>query len=194
MRKITLFVTTILLLVTLLFQTSCVKDGVNGRDGLAGSQGAQGVQGVAGTSGTNGKDGSTNVFGKVYNFQESDWMKVTLSGNKFNYHIYANVPEITQVVVDRGMVAVYEKTSIGFQALPYSYGFEYASKTYVIDYDAIHSLGGVAIFKAESDGLPSKDGARTYKIVVISPSGLAAHPDVDFKNYSKVVEAFNLND
>lgn len=193
MKKFTFFSTTLVLLVALLFQTSCRK-GDTGPEGKAGTTGAQGAQGVQGVQGTNGKD--ANVFGKVYNFQASDWVKVPkASGSKYDYRILVDVPAITQNVVDRGIVSVYVSNGNGgFEAMPYSYSYAVGTSTFTGEYRVIHFLGGVAIYKVEVDGLPLQDSAKSFKIVVISPSGLAAHPDVDFKNYSKVVEAFNLND
>ena len=194
MKKFTLFSTALVLLVALLFQTACVKEGPVGPAGTTGAQGAQGVQGV---QGTNGKDAT--VVSKVFTFQYSDWVKKPNgTPGEYDYKIVVDFPSITQAVVDRGLVVAYVSNGGGgYIAMPYSYGYESGGSTYVIDYQAVHYLGGITFWRGESDGMPTVstlEPTKSFKIVVIPPSGLAAHPDVDFKDYNKVVETFNLND
>jgi len=42
--------------------------------------------------------------------------------------------------------------------------------------------------------LPNNPGNQTFKIVAIAASGLMKNPNLDYNNYQKVKEAFNLDD
>ena len=197
MFKLNYFFKTTLLSAIILVQFAC-KDGAAGVAGTPGTTGAQGPQGVAGAngaSGTNGKDGNANVVGKVFTFQVADWTKVTYGTmGKYDYGIAVKVPEITQSVVDKGMVVAYRSNGNGaFTALPASYAFEGASKVYVISFSVIHGLGRVTFYRSDSDGLtlPPTE-AETYKIVVITPQGRIANPNVNYNDYAEVAKAFNL--
>ncbi len=188
-------------LMIILLQTACVKEGPIGPSGAAGTNGAtgaQGVQGVAGSNGTPGKDGNANVQGQVFNVKASDWQKVFYTGSTI-YYYYAvgfNVPAVTQSVVDKGIVMCYRSgaTTTSWAAIPYSYSFASGSTVKVINYDAVHSLGKVFISLSATDDLPGvPTSEQNYKVVVITPQGREANPDLNWKNYAEVAKAFDLD-
>ena len=197
MQKLNSFFKTTLLLAIILVQFAC-KDGAagaTGAPGATGAQGPQGVQGASGTSGTNGKDGNANVQGRVFSFQPSEWVKKPYgTSGKYDYSVSAALPEITKSVVDKGMVVAYRGNgSGGYTAIPLSYAFEGASKVYVISYDIVHYVGGVTIWKGDSDGLTiAPSSVEMYKVVVVTPQGRIANPDLNYKNYAEVAKAFDL--
>jgi hypothetical protein len=184
-----LFVTTIILF-------SCAKDGADGLPGAAGSAGLNGVNGKDGAAGANGKDGNANVQGKVYNVKANDWVKTNYTGSStYYYSVVFNIPEITQAVMDRGLVMCYRtgpNTTLWF-AMPYSYSYASGSTTKVVSYDAVHFLGKEVITITDTDDLPTAPSTeQNYKVVVITPSGLAANPNINYKNYAEVAATFGL--
>ncbi|MES2287195.1 MAG: hypothetical protein V4547_16005 [Bacteroidota bacterium] len=137
-----------------------------------------GATGPAGTAGTNG---NANVLGSnSISVISSDW---TLS-NGF-YSTSFTLPVITQSIVDKGVVIVYEKLGSSMQCMPYTNGFT--------ERDFTFNVGSFKVWSHETDGsAPTNPGAQTYRAVVISASNLIAHPNVDFKNYQMVKTTFNL--
>ena len=195
MFKLTSFLTVSMLFAFILFQSCRGLPGTNGATGVTGAQGPQGVAGANGASGTNGKDGNANVQGKVLTFQASEWIKKTYgTAGKYEYKVAANIPEITQSVVDKGLVIAYGGNgSGGYFQLPYSYSFDTSVKTYVVHYDVVHYLNGVTFWLSESDGFPTAPtSAEIFKIVIITPQGRVANPNVNYNNYAEVAKAFNL--
>lgn len=144
--------------------------------------GATGPAGIAGTAGTNGTNGNANVIGSN-SVTTSNW---TLNSGMYSTTLTSSA--ITQAIVDKGIVMVYESNGIGgWYALPYSFlGEENA-----FGFD----VGSVTIDISQTDGsAPTNPGSRTYRIVAISASNLIAHPNVDYKNYQLVKTTFGLQD
>ncbi|HEX8516642.1 MAG TPA: hypothetical protein VF868_10615 [Bacteroidia bacterium] len=148
--------------------------------------GCKGKDGAPGAEGPKGADGNANVVGTT-SATISSW---TLGGGIL-YSASLTSTAITQAIVDKGVIMVYEDDgSGGWYALPYtlaiessSFGFGYASG------------GFVNIYITNTDGsTPSHPGTRTYRIVAITSRGMEAHPEVDVKNYAQVKQAFNLKD
>ncbi len=98
--------------VFMLFETACKKEG---------------PQGPAGAAGTNG---NANV--KEFTFMSQGFSWVAADGM---YEMYVNIPELTQVVVDKGAVMVYlqpaSSTGAWLQA-PLSWGSQQINAAYTV--------------------------------------------------------------
>jgi hypothetical protein len=134
-----------------------------------------------GDTGPQGPDGNANVYGS-YNItlNSGDWVS-------FGTYYYADitVPNISQAIVDRGVVMVYEQAIPVWNALPYTWG------NLSISYD--FGLNIVHIFYENTDGTQTQiPGTRTFRIVCISALNAKAHSNVDWKNYTEVKKTFNL--
>ena len=195
MQKLISFFTISMLFASVLFQSCKGLPGTNGAQGNTGATGAQGPQGPQGASGTSGKDGNANVQGRIFTFQPSEWIKKPYgTAGKYNYSVAAIVSEITQSVVDKGMIIAYRSNGGGgYVALPSNYSFEANSKTYVLNTDIVHYVGGVTFWRSDSDGFTlAPSSTEMYKVVVVTPQGRIANPDVNYKNYAEVAKAFDL--
>jgi hypothetical protein len=178
---------------------SCKKEvvGPAGPAGASGLNGINGTNGKDGTSGTNGKDGNANVQGQVFKVDANKWQKVFYQGSTtyYYYEVSFDVPAITQSVVDKGIVACYRtgtNTNI-WTALPYSFSFPLGSTVQVINYDVNHSLGKVYFRVSSTDDLLSAPVTeQNYKVVIITPQGKIANPNVNYNNYAEVAEKFGL--
>ena len=144
---------------------------INGcaKDGAPGAQGPAGVNGNANVLGSN-----------TISVTSSDW---TLSGY---YTTSFTLPAITQAIVDKGVVMVYEKMgAASWQCMPYTAGIE--------ERDFTFAVGTFKIWVHNTDGSATTNpGAQTYRAVAISASNLIAHPNVNWKNYQEVKTIFNL--
>lgn len=140
-----------------------------------------GETGPAGKNGIDGQDGNANVTGtNSVTVTAGDW---TLSSGYYSTG-FTNT-DITQAIVDKGIVMVYEKLGTQWQALPYLNDDQSRDFTF--------GVGTVTIWAHNADlTTPTNPGTQTYRIVIISASNLAAHPEVDFRNYKQVQTAFGL--
>lgn len=86
------------------------KDGIDGRDGIDGAAGKDGMDGNDGRDGRDGRDGNANVISSGWiSYEQANWSATTEEyGITFrNYPI--KVPELTQDIVDSGIVMVYHR-------------------------------------------------------------------------------------
>ncbi|MFI5218370.1 MAG: collagen-like protein [Bacteroidia bacterium] len=166
-----------MMLASISLLISCAKDGETG---------PQGPAGVNGTNGTNGQDGNANVHTQT--FTVSNWYYIAPS-----YGVDIADFDITQDIVDNGLVMVYTSNgSGGWQALPYT---AYPSSSYSSTYVFVHYLNGVTIWKTDSDlTQPVNPGTRTYKVIAVAEAPRIANPNVNWNNYEEVKETFNLKD
>lgn len=157
----------------------CILMGVSALvfNGCKGKDGAPGAQGPAGVDGNANVVGSTSVVASNWTLNSGILYSTTLTWTS-----------ITQVIVDKGVVMVYESDgSGGWQALPYSFISE--ENTFGFD------VGFVNIYITQTDGsAPTNPGSRTYRLVTMTSRAMQTHPNLDLKNYSQVKEAFNLKD
>lgn len=155
-----------ILAATMLVFSSCKKD-------------------VAGPQGEPGKDGNANVISTQA--AVTSW---TLSGT--TYYATVSVPSITQEIVDAGAVLCYMSDgSTGWYSMPYTY---YMSG-YQVMYYTNYGVGYINIYNKNSNlTTPAYPGTRVFKIVTISSAARLAHPELDWSDYNKVKETFNLKD
>jgi hypothetical protein len=173
-------------ILAMILLVSCTKPGPIGPTGPAGTNGTNGAAGTAGTAGTNGTNGTNGVNGNAnvigtntVALNSGNW---SASGSIFEATITA--PAITQAIVDKGAVIVYEQFGSYWVALPYTVG-----KLSVVYY---FTLNTVKIDYAYNDNSQTPNpGNKTYRIVAISSSVAAANPNVDWKNYEEVIKLLN---
>ncbi len=154
-----------LLRLTALFSIGAILFTSCGKDGAVGPQGPAGIPGNANVQ--------TGVF-----LNQS----FTFVAANSDYELYLNYNAITQYVLDQGAVIVYFQTTSntsGWTMLPATFAGAPVNTSY--------GLGQVEI----TDGtMPT--GLFNFKVVVIPPAVMKAHPGVNFSNYSEVRNAFNI--
>jgi hypothetical protein len=165
-------------ILAMILISSCTKPEV----GATGPQGATGAAGTNGTNGTNGVNGNANVIGTAtVALTSSNWF---LSSNSQYYYSTLTTTVITQAIVDKGAVMVYEQSGTSWRALPYTSGI--VSKFFTF------SLNTVNVFYQNTDASTTANpGNQTYRIVAISSSVAAANPNVNWGNYEEVMKILN---
>jgi hypothetical protein len=145
----------------------------------------EGPEGPAGKDGINGKDGNANVVSAT--ITSSAWVYNTPS-----WVISFSYPAITQDIINNGAVLVYIKVGNGYNQLPLTF---YQSQNYSTSIEVSTYVGGLTLLWTDSDlTQPINPGENTFKIVVISASGLNRNPNINFNNYLEVKHSFNLPD
>lgn len=179
-------------ILVMMFLISCTKPGpigqtgpagTNGKDGAAGTSGTNGINGTNGTNGTDGINGNANVIGtSTVALNSNSWTAV---GTYFGVEI--SVPAITQAIVDKGAVIVYEQDATWWRALPYTSGI--VSKFFVF------TLNSVQIYYQNTNGSQTTNpGNQTYRVVAISASAMLANPNIKWGNYEEVKTILNLKE
>ena len=166
---------------------SCTKPGPTGPTGPAGTNGTtgpagtNGTNGAAGTNGTNGVNGNANVYGgNTVTTNSGSW---TASGSAFIVTITS--PAITQAIVDKGLVMVYEQSASFWLALP-------CTTSGIISKFFYFTLNSVSVVYQNTDGSQTTNpGNQSYRIVAISSSVAAANPNVNWGNYEEVMKILN---
>ena len=175
MRKT--FFKTGLVLVIALFAMSCSKDGADGATGPAGANGL---------NGTNGSNGNANVIGtNTFSAPPSSW---TASSGNTVWSTTLVVPQITQAIVDRGIVSVFYQTGSIWMALPTSN----PQNHYFSNFGFV--LGAVGVYLVAESGYTVTPGTTIFRVVVISPSNKIANPKTNWNDYQQVKQALNLED
>lgn len=166
-------------ILAMMFLSSCTKPEV-GPIGPAGTAGTNGKDGTAGTNGTNGINGNANVIGtNTVALNSGSW---TASGNAF-YAVFTTTA-ITQAIMDKGVVMVYEQSASLWRALPYTSGI--VSKFFSF------TLNTVYLYYQNTDGSQTTNpGNQTYRIVAISASVAKAYPNMNWGNYEEVKTIIN---
>lgn len=153
--------------------------GPRGATGARGEKGDRGPQGPAGPRGATGPQGPAGSVNVVY----SDW--ITLPSTTASYAI--NVPQLTQAIVDRGVVAVYVKafksdTYLGTYKLPVN-----SPLGQYLEY----SIEPNAITVSASSTMAA--GSYQFRYVLI-PGSVAATAGVNLHDYNSVKAAFQIVD
>tara|TARA_R100000935_G_scaffold36196_1_gene57049 strand:- start:169681 stop:170364 length:684 start_codon:yes stop_codon:yes gene_type:complete len=207
---------------------SCTpEDGQDGMDGIQGEQGVPGMDGTDGQDGANGQngsdgsdgqdgqdgeDGNANVFsGTWVEYDDTVWTAVS---NEFgveyrNYPIV--VPEITQDVVDNGVVLVYTRfviTATQVYALPFTdniTGADPEGQTLTYRFE-VNDLT-IKMRNVSGSGDPGTfggPGIAEYRYVIIPAQGRSAgltynsleaylaSKGVDITNYDQVASYYKL--
>lgn len=166
-----------LLIVISFITLSCSEEGPAGPAGPAGPTGATGPQGPAGETGATG---TANVIYGAWFTPEEYEVTTVYSMKKFTYT--AEVPELTQEVLDNGVVLVYAKL-IGYVASIWPAGqvgqlpitLTYTSGSTVYDtWSAFSTVGNLKIEFVNSGNIYSTiNTSHQFRYIVI-PGGVAA--------------------
>ena len=174
--KKTFFKTGLVLLVALL-SISCSKDGETGPAGPAGANGI---------NGTNGINGNANVLSStVFTTTASNW--TTDTGGIVWTATLTGATEITQNIVDRGIVSVFILTGSQWSPLPFTFFNQNMSYSF-----GVGTIEFVA-YGTDYAVIPNPSNV-TMRFVVISPSNRLSHPNTDWNDYNQVKEALHLKD
>ena len=165
MRKVYVYIAVITLGI---FIASCTKEGKQGEPGM------------------NGVDGNANV--KTIMVWDVSW---SYSSPSYQTTIPHN--DITQDLVDRGVVLVYARLNSGaYNQLPTTF---YQSSSYSTSIEVASIAGSVTLFWTDSDlSQPSYPAINDFKIVLIPSAAKIAKPYVDYSNYEEVKASFGLKD
>lgn len=165
MRKVHVYIAVITLGI---FIVSCTKEGKQGEPGI------------------NGVDGNANV--KTIMVWDVSW-----SYSSPSYQTIIPHNDITQDLVDRGVVLVYARLNSGaYNQLPTTF---YQSSSYSTSIEVASIAGSVTLFWTDSDlSQPSYPAINDFKIVLIPSTAKLAKPDLDYSNYEEVKASFGLKD
>ena len=172
------------LLVLSLFVLAVVgcnpEDGDTGPVGPVGSPGATGPKGDTGPPGQDGQDGldgNANVSAITFSLPSTAWSTGTIKTYS------RGVAEITQDVVDDGLVMVYQRQApdTDWGALPFTYNITLSSggQTFNAIITTQFSYDTDSLFLTNSNSLRANitnsatfPGDREYKVVIIPPANL----------------------
>lgn len=221
MKTTVKFLSLIVMAFALTMGSCSPEDGEDGMDGAMGEQGIAGMDGQDGTDGQDGadgqdgqdgEDGNANVFSSGWvEYDEAVWTEVT---GEFGID-YRNYPieeaEITQDIVDNGVVLVYNRfviTGTHVYTLPFtenitsndpngqtiSYQFE-VNELVLKMRNASGSgdpgtFGGPGIAEFRYIVIPSTNGGRPFNLETLT-ADLAAK-GVNINNYNEVLAYYQL--
>lgn len=154
-----------------------------------GPVGPQGPQGTQGPEGPQGPTGNANVQSQTITVSPADWND---EGTWYSTIMPCDI--ITEEIQESGAVMAYHRSfdnSI-YTALPVSAMFIGDTVTTHMGFE--HSVNEVYFFIQTDEGITPAPGSRTFKVVAIESSGLAANPGLNLKDYEEVEQAFNLAD
>lgn len=107
-----------------------------------------------------------------------------------SYTCVINESLITQDVVDNGAVHVYMSNGNGgWTALPFTIPMD---PSYSSTFTPVHYVGGVKVWKTDTDLLTLDPGTTTFKVVIVSHHGLLQNPDLDWTDYEEVEKKLEL--
>lgn len=151
-----------------------------------------GETGPAGKDGANGLNGNANVQHFSFSINPGDWSTYGTPGNTGHGLYYErNIPEITQDIIDNGLVKTYILTG-GYQiALPTII----YTPSYQIQYFDASSVGTLEIDLLLSNlATPTVSGSFSFKCIIIDGTVRAMNPDIDWNNYNQVKSRLNIAD
>jgi hypothetical protein len=139
-------IVTICAFIALSFFYGCAKDPITG---------------PAGPAGAAGKDGNANVVA-ITSTTVSTW---TYDSTNKSYIGIIKAPAITQAIVDKGSVQVFENHGSIWVSLPDAAGSNTNNMTFAF------LLGNVAIVNVNTNGtVPPNPGVHTFRVVVTAAS------------------------
>jgi hypothetical protein len=209
----------VLLVLVIVFTFSCSEDGAVGPQGSTGKDGQNGTNGLDGQDGTNGvdgQDGNANVMASDW-FKPSSYILSTgFGGINLLEHDQA-APEITQEIIDTGVVLVYGKLN-GYissvwptdqvSLLPITLTYS-VSPANIDTFTALLSVGNIKIRFTNNNNTYSSLGTNHFfRYVVIPSSGSSsgriadfsrksleddlANDGVDINNYTEVLAYYGM--
>jgi hypothetical protein len=187
MKKTVKFLSTTIIIITILL-TSC--KGPQGDIGPAGPKGDTGATGATGPAGPKGDTGATGASGggssTASNVFYSNWLSVQFTGfDEFSATITA--PKITQEIIDKGTVLTYAKSNITGNVIP----LPFAALNGTTRTTVVYNLGKVLL------GANFNASSQTYRYIIFPPGtsiGAGRKANVDFSNYEAVKAFYDLKD
>lgn len=167
--------------------SSCAEDGAPGDIGPPGPAGSQGEQGEQGPQGDQGEPGTANVtYSDWFTITQSDWSGI--GSIKITEAIDA--PEVTEEIIDKGVVLVYHQFNNQTRQLPYSYSPNGLHLVYLFVASSITIEGFHLNATTISNISPLK-----FRYVVI-PGGTAAGGRIglDYSDYEEVKAYYGIPD
>ena len=155
------------LVLTSLCFISCAKDG------------ATGPQGPAGTSGTNGTNGNANVIS-----ESAQTVSFVYSNTLNTYDAVLSCPEITQDVVDKGVVLCYERVANN-QWMPWNANI--GTTYYIFNF----RLGEIVLQYRNTAGTTTNEGNKTMRFVIIPSQDVRKLP-INLSDYSEVSKTLGI--
>ena len=166
-------------------------DGSNGTDGTNGIDGQDGSDGQDGTNGTDGQDGNANVFSSDW-FKPSSYILSTGFGGIYLLDHDHAAPEITQEIIDTGVVLVYGKLN-GYissvwptdlvSLLPIILTYS-VSPSNIDTFSALLSAGNIKIRFTNNNNAYSSVSTNHFFRYVVIPSSASSGRIADFSRKS----------
>jgi hypothetical protein len=183
--------TMLLLTAVIVFATACQK----GDDGAQGPAGPQGATGATGATGAQGPAGTANViYSDWFQFASADWKDTIMTNFNKATRAIKTASQVTQVILDRGVVLAYLKTEDG--SGPYQLPFTW-NKNPARSLGIIPSMGKILFYNYALDDSGGNVLApnHQYRYIII-PGGTVTNGRLiaDYKSmsYEEVCQYFNI--
>jgi len=144
-------------------------------------KGDSGPAGPAGINGTNGTNGIT-IISSTLSVSTWTWN----NGNKWREVQLTNL-SLTQNVIDKGSIMIYEDLGGIFTPLPSSLSYP-GNPTFLTSF--YFSTNFLTIYYSASDFNDYGNMTKTFKIVIIPPA--IRKPNVDYSDYDEAKDAYNI--
>ncbi|MBL0340677.1 MAG: hypothetical protein IPP71_06995 [Bacteroidetes bacterium] len=89
----------------------------------------EGDIGAQGPQGPSGENGTIEIYSKIFTITPNDWYTYNTSANS-NDSAVIPIPEITQAILDSGMIVCYKLESTMYKSMPFSSYNGLAVKTF----------------------------------------------------------------
>ncbi len=207
MENVILTTKFVLLALVILFTFSCAEDGA------VGPQGPAGQNGTNGTDGQDGQDGNANVMSSDWFTPSSYALSTGFRGTNLLDHDQS-VAEITQDIIDTGVVLVYGNldgyvtsiwplNQIALLPIVVTYG---TSAAQIDTWTAMLSVGNIKIRFINNNNLyTSLAASHKFRYIIIPSSGstsgrianesiadILANTGVDINNYDEVAGYYGI--
>ncbi|MBN1158045.1 MAG: collagen-like protein [Bacteroidales bacterium] len=163
--------------------------GCEGPEGDEGPEGPQGIQGIQGEQGPQGDPGTANVMYSEWMTIDGDWRDSTFFGVTWNVK-HMNAPDLTQDIIDYGVVLCYTKYQNHVLQLPYR------SANYIIEFQL--DLYKIIIMNSRADfsggTILSPEFYFRYVIIPggVPVTGKKSTFDYSSLSYEEVCTLFNI--
>jgi hypothetical protein len=158
--------------------------GATGNDGATGATGANGSTGATGATGATGQTGATGATGAV-NIIYSDWFTVEVNDweitNNFRIDYDLATNDITQAIVDNGVVLAYLKQGGNVFPLPVSFSTGTQHQYY-------YGLNNIHFYAQNDVAIVPQD--FTYRYIIIPGGGRWVNPIN--KNYKAICLQYGI--
>jgi hypothetical protein len=161
-------------------------------------------KGDKGDPGPQGPPGNANVLTINYSISPGNWIEsltAPLGPGDEGYFLYdvRNIPDITQEIIDFGLVAAYYHDNGFYLPLPYTKFYkETTPSTYLWQetLDMVISPGNCQINFTSSDFFTPEGSLQTIdiRLVIIDGYVRKQNPDLDWSNYTLVKEKLKIKD